>query len=551
MWIPSIYGLLTFSLLVVTDVDGLPRFADVTKEAGIDFVHVNGANGRKYVIETVGPGGGFLDYDSDGDLDIYLINGAEVRGTQLPEKPTNRLYRNEGNGRFADVTAATGTGDTGYGMGCAAADIDNDGDLDFYVTNFGTNVLYRNDGPWPGGRFADISARAGVDDERWGSSCAFADVDRDGYVDLYVANYHDFSYANHRTCSEGGSGIELYCGPEAFNGVRDVLYRNNGDGTFANITETTGLLNAEGKELGVVFGDVDLDGDPDLYLANDKTANFLFVNDGQGRFEEVGLLAGAAYNEDGDVEAGMGVDMGDFNGDKWPDLFVTNFQWETNTLYHNLGDGTFADETFIRGLGKASIPFLSWGTRFVDFDNDGDRDIFIANGHLESEVESYENTTFAQRNQLFLSDGQGRFEEFKKVEGTALAIRKVSRGTAFGDYDNDGDMDILVANCADATTLMRNDGGNQNNWLRVRLRGTRSNGAAIGARVELVSGALELVDEVRSGAGYLSQSDLRLFFGLGARQQVDRLKVFWPSGLVEEVEGISANQEIILIEGQN
>ena len=542
---------LVIALDIFTSANDAVRFTDVIQESGIDFTHVNGAYGAKYAIETIGPGAGFLDYDGDGDLDIYLLNGGKVPGAELQKDPVNRLYRNEGDGRFTDVTDATGTGDTGYGMGCAVADIDNDGDLDLYITNFGANVLYRNDGPWPGGRFSDITARAGVGDEYWGSSSAFADVDRDGYVDLYAANYHDFSFANHKVCSEGGSDLQLYCGPEAFNGVRDVLYRNLGDGIFADITAAAGLLNTEGRELGVVFGDVDRDGDPDLYLANDRKLNFLFVNNGRGRFAEDGLLAGAAYNEDGEVEAGMGVDMGDFDNDTWPDLFVTNFQWETNTLYRNLGDGTFTDQTFAADLGKNSIAYLAWGTQFCDFDNDGDRDIFIANGHLESDVELYQNATFAQRNQLFLNNGRGAFEEVEDVEGTALAVRKVSRGAAFGDYDNDGDVDILVANCADTPTLMRNDGDSRNNWLRLRLQGRRSNRAAIGARVELLSDSLRLVDEVRTGASYLSQSDLRLSFGLGIRQKVDRLTVFWPSGLVEVVEPLPVNREITLIEGEH
>lgn len=541
--------LILCGLLYTGILQATPRFTDVTAEAGIDFVHVNGANGRKYVIETVGPGAAFFDYDNDGFLDIYLINGAAVPGTELDRAATNRLYRNEDGAHFADATEATGLGDPGYGMGCAVADIDNDGDIDLIVTNFGANVLFRNEGSEAATHFVDISTEAGVDDARWGSSAAFADVDRDGYVDLYVSNYHDFSYDNHKICAEGGSGLQLYCGPESFDSVPDLFYHNNGDGTFEERTEEAGLLNTEGKELGVVFGDVDLDGDADLYLASDKTLNFLFLNQG-GTFEEIGLLAGSAYNEDGDVEAGMGVDMGDYDNDGLPDLFVTNFQWETNTLYRNLGDGSFADETFHSGLGKDSIPYLAWGTKLCDFDNDGHRDVFIANGHLESDVERYENTSFAQRNQLFLNMGEGRFEEFKDVAGSALAIEQVSRGTAFGDYDNDGDTDILVANVTSAPTLMRNDGGNANNWLRLRLEGTQSNRAAIGARVELASGDLRIVDEVRSGASYLSQSDLRLLFGLGQRSQIDHLKVFWPSGQIDERRNIAANQEITLVEGK-
>ena len=531
-------------LLLSVPLYANPRFHDATQEAGIDFVHVNGANGQKFVIETVGPGGGFFDYDGDGRLDIYLINGAAVPGTDYDPAPQNALYRNRGDGTFADVTAHAGVGDTGYGMGCAVGDYDNDGDLDLYVTNFGANVLYRNEGD---GTFADVTGAAQVGDEGWGASAAFADIDRDGFVDLYVGNYHNFSYTNHRVCAEGGSGLQLYCGPEAFDGVTDVLYRNEGDGTFADITTAAGLGSAEGKELGVVFSDVDLDGDPDLYLANDKTLNFLYLNDGTGHFADEALLAGVAYNEDGDVEAGMGVDMGDYDNDGDPDLFVTNFQWETNTLYKNLGDGTFVDETFLAGLGKGSIAYLSWGTRFFDVDNDGDRDLFIANGHLESDVEQYENATFPQRNQLFLNVGDGRFEEYAE-DGGALSLKRVSRGAAFGDYDDDGDIDVLVANVADRPTLMRNDGaGGQ--WVRLRLEGRDSNRAGIGTRVEVTSGGRVQTDEVRSGASYLSQSDVQLHFGLGAVTSIERVVVYWPSGRVEEYADLGVNQEHLLVEG--
>lgn len=532
-------------LLLSVPLHANPHFHDATQEAGIGFVHVNGANGQKFVIETVGPGGGFFDYDGDGRLDIYLINGAAVPGTEYDSAPQNALYRNRGDGTFANVTERAGVGDTGYGMGCAVGDIDNDGDLDLYVTNFGANVLYRNEGD---GTFVEVTDAAQVGDQGWGASAAFADIDRDGLVDLYVGNYHNFSYANHRVCAEGGSGLQLYCGPEAFDGVADVLYRNEGDGTFADITVAAGLGSAEGKELGVVFGDVDLDGDPDLYLANDKTVNFLYLNDGRGHFADEALLAGVAYNEDGDVEAGMGVDMGDYDNDGDPDLFVTNFQWETNTLYKNLGDGTFVDETFLAGLGKGSIAYLAWGTRFFDADNDGDRDLFVANGHLESDVEQYENATFPQRNQLFLNVGEGRFAEYVP-DGGALALQRVSRGAAFGDYDDDGDIDALVANVADKPTLMRNDGAS-GHWVRLRLEGRASNRAGIGTRVEIASGGQVQTDEVRSGASFLSQSDLRLHFGLGTAQSIERVVVYWPSGQVEKYADLDANREHKLVEGE-
>ncbi len=538
---------LVLALWPLSALQAAPRYTEVTREAGLDFVHHNGAGGRKYVIETVGPGCAFFDYDGDGHLDIYLVDGAETPGTVLPGKPMHRLYHNQGNGHFADVTAATGAGNTGYGMGCAAADYDNDGDQDLFVSNFGPDALYRNDG----GRFTEVTARAGVSDTLWSSSCAFADVDNDGLLDLYVANYHNFSYTNHKVCAEGGSGLQLYCGPESFDGVRDFLYHNEGGGIFRDVTAQVGLLNTTGKELGVVFGDVDRDGDQDLYLANDKTANLLYLNDGKGHFEENALLAGVAYNGDGKVSAGMGVDMADYDDDGWLDLFVTNFQWETNTLYRNNGDDTFVDQTYDANLGKDSIPYLKWGTRIFDFDNDGDRDIFVASGHLESDVEKYENTTFRQLNQLFVNDGSNRFDLEREVVGTGLDIKKVSRGAAFGDYDDDGDVDILVANCADTPDLLRNDGGNENNYLRVKLQGTRSNRDGIGGIVEVFSGTLHQLDLVRSGASFLSQSDLRLSFGLGHRTVVDRLKVTWPSGLVEELKNIPINRDLTLVEGSN
>ncbi len=533
--------------LMILNVAALPTtlFTDVTSLSGIEFRHTNGAGGFKYVIETVGPGVGFLDYDSDGFLDIYLVNGAATPGTEYQTAPRNALYRNLHDGDFSDVTYASKTGDEGYGMGVAAGDYDNDGNVDIYLGNFGENVLYRNIGD---GTFENVSVSAGVADRRWATSCAFSDTDRDGFLDLYVANYHDFSYENHRVCSEGGSGLQLYCGPEAFDGVGDVLFRNSGNGKFVDVTESVGLLREDGKELGVVFGDVDADGDSDLYLANDKTLNFLFLNSGDGNFSEVGLISGASYNEDGDVEAGMGVDMGDYDNDLSPDLFVTNFQWETNTLYRNFGDGTFLDETYVAGLGKGSIPYLSWGTKFCDFNNDGHRDIFIANGHLESDVEIYENATFAQKNQLFINKGTGYFEEFIPQSG-ALQIEKVSRGAAFGDYDVDGDIDVLVANINDFPSLLRNDTETENHWIRLHLVGSESNKSAIGARVVVYSDGFTQTDEVRSGASFLSQSSMSLHFGLGASEILDKIVVYWPSGAVDTLKQVSVDKIITIHEG--
>ena len=538
---------LGISLLAAPAEAGTPAFTDVTIESGIDFIHTNGATGSKYVIETVGPGAAFADLDADGDLDIYLLNGAPTGPNAKPSATlTNRFYRNNTGGNFVDATTVTGLGDTGYGMGCCAADTDNDGDLDLYVTNFGPNRLYTNE--LPQANFIDRTAAAAVGDSAFSTGCAFADVDADGLVDLYVANYHDFSYANHKLCAEGGSGLQLYCGPESFNGVPDRLFHNQGSGSFRDETEDRGLLSTAGKELGVIFGDLDLDGDADLYLANDKTLNFLYINDGRGYFIETGLLAGAAYNEDGDVEAGMGVALADYDGDLLPDLLVTNFQWETNTLYRNVGGATFLDETFNAGFGKSSIPYLSWGTHFFDVDNDGDRDAFIASGHLESDVEIYENTTFAQRNQLFLNDGTGRFEEFVPLQGEALDKRQVSRGAAFGDYDDDGDVDILVANVADRPQLLRNDTVSDGHWLRLRLEGTTSTRSAIGARVVIKAGAYQSSTEVATGGSFLSQSDLRPHFGLGHVTLVDSLYVSWPAGTVQVLTDVAVDRELAVRE---
>lgn len=536
--------LLAICLLARPASAAVPAFTDITTSSGIDFVHDNGAAGQKYVIETVGPGAGLMDLDGDGDLDAYLIDGAPT-GAEVTPDPTrhNRAYRNDGSGTFTDATTAWGLGDDGYGMGVCGADTDNDGDLDVYVTNYGANRFYEA----REGAFVERTTEAGVADSAFSTSCAFADIDADGFVDLYVGDYHDFSYDNHRLCAEGGSGLQLYCGPEAFNGVPDRLFRNRGDGTFVDETRERGLWTTAGKELGVVFGDVDLDGDADLYLANDKTLNHLFVNDGTGHFEETGLFAGVAYNEDGDVEAGMGVDLNDADGDLLPDLLVTNFQWETNTLYRNVGDAAFVDYTFNAGFGQGSIPYLSWGTKLFDVDNDGDRDAFVASGHLESDVEVYENTTFPQRNQLFLNDGAGHFTEHEVDEGDALAVRQVSRGAAFGDIDDDGDVDILVANVADRPQLLRNDtaGGH---WLRLHLTGTASNRSAVGARATIVAGTHRAAAEVTTGASYLSQGDLRLHFGLGAATRVDTIHVVWPSGTRQVLTGIDADRQIDIVE---
>ena len=508
----------------------LIEFVDVTARAGILFQHRNGATGEKHIPETMGSGVAFLDYDGDGGLDLYFVNSAGPAA----------LYRNKGNGGFEEMTQSAGVADSGYGMGCAAADYDNDGDLDLYISAYGPNLLYRSKGD---GTFIDVSERAGVNDTGFGTSAAFADFDLDGDLDLYVANYLQYSPELNQRCARV-EGIRIYCGPDVFEPERDVFYRNDGAGKFEDVTESVGLLPHDGKELGALFFDYDQDGDPDLFVAGDRTPNLLYRNDGD-RFAQVGLRAGVAYNDEGEPLAGMGVDAGDYDQDGSIDLFVTNFQRETNSLYRNLGNGFFEDVTFPSGLGVPSINRMGWGATFFDYDNDGDCDLFVANSHLDANHELFDDVKYAQQNQLYRNDENGRFTEVTDASGAGLALEQVSRGSAIGDYDDDGDLDLVISNNDQTPSLLRNEGGNQQHWLTLSLVGageSYSNRSAIGARVELASGDLRLLDEVRSGSSYLSQDDLRLFFGLGDRRGIDRITVYWPSGIVQRLEHIEADQ---------
>jgi len=522
------------------------QFVEVTSQAGIAFTHHNGASGQKHLVETMGSGAAFFDYNSDGYLDVYVVNSADLSGEGVG--PGNVLYRNNGNGTFTDVTRAAGVGDKGCGMGVCAADYDNDGDQDLYITNFAANVLYRNNGD---GTFTEVTGLAGVGDARWGSSCAFADYDNDGDLDLYVANYLDFTLVKNKWCGRHEEGFRTYCHPDNFDGIADVLYRNNDDGTFTNVTQVAGVFNSSGKGLGVIFGDYDNDGNLDIFVANDSTANFLYHNNGNGTFTVVGVLSGVAYNGEGRAEAGMGVDLADYNNDGLLDLFVTNFDFETNTLYRNHGRGFFTDVTDLAGLGEDREPYMGWGTKLFDYDNDGDLDLFIANGHLLDNVHLYSDvTTHEQGNQLFRNEGGSRFTEVTLSSGQGLLAKKVGRGAAFGDYDNDGDTDIFIVNNNQEATLLRNNGGNHGHWLMVKAVGTKSNRDGIGARIKVVAGALTQIAEVRSGSSYLSQNDLRLLFGLGSRKAVDRVEIRWPSGMVETFKNVAANQLLILTEQQ-
>ena len=521
-------------------------FVDVAESMGITFTHRTGAEGKRYLPETYGSGVAFLDYDNDGFLDLYLVNGGRLPGLSQAPLADNALYRNSQGRSFTDVTQETGAGDQGYGMGVAVGDYDNDGDVDVYLSNFGPNSLLRN----LGGRFEQVAGQVGVADEGWGSSAAFADVDLDGQLDLYVANYLSYPVVDPLACTVGNTAELLYCDPRKFDGQEDRLYRNMGPEKqwhFTDWTKEAGLLQTSGKELGVVFGDFDLDGDPDLYLANDLTPNALFRNDG-GRFTRRGLASGTSHNDEGQVEAGMGVDMGDVDGDGFEDIFVTNFQWESNTLYRQVAPGYYVDDTVPSGINALSLPFLGFGAGFFDSDKDGDLDLYVANGHVYDNVEKVDQaSSYAQRNQLLHNLGDGRFDTAANG-GPGMDVFGVSRGVAFGDFDNDGDVDIAVTNSDGKPNLLRNEAAGENHWLGIKLRGRQSNRDGIGAVVILEAGGRRQTRQLRSAASYLSAHDTRLFFGLGKAPSVEEIEVRWPSGVVQRVQQVQADQYLVIEE---
>ena len=518
------------------------HFTDVTDSAGIHFKHTAGAAGAFHLPETLGAGGAFLDYDNDGRLDLYLVNSAAP----------SLLYRNNGDGTFTDVTATAGVSNRGsYGHGVACGDCDNDGYVDIYVTNFGANRLYHNNGD---GTFTDVTTKSGTGDTRWSSSATFFDYNLDGDLDLYVVNYLHYKLdAASPPCFETPAfgvteKVRGYCHPKHFEGAPDRLYRNNGDGTFTDVTEAANIRDPGGmflgKGLGVVAADFDADGNPDLYIANDDTPNYLFYNRGDGTFAEIAILTGCAYSAEGIAQAGMGVDAGDYNGDGFLDLFVTNFSYETNTLYRNNGDGTFTDVSYKAQLGEESYLSLGFGTGFFDADNDGHLDLFVANGHIFPTVEQTTDVlSYKQSNQLFWNRGDATFAEVGFDNPPA-----VSRGTLFGDYDNDGDTDLLVTQLNGTVTLLRNENKARNNWLRLKLMGTRSNRDGIGTRITLTIGAESRTREVRTGSSYLSSNDARVLFGVGQRTTVDQLKIRWQSGVVQVLENLTVNRELVVTE---
>ena len=527
-------------------------FREVAKDAGIDAVTVfGGREVNRYLLETTGCGVAFLDFDGDGWLDVFLVNGTTLEGFPKGAEPINHLYRNQGDGTFEDVTRRAGLAQGGWGQGACAGDYDNDGQVDLFVSYYGQNHLYRNRGQ---GTFEDVTAKAGLLSKRlrWNTGCAFLDYDRDGRLDLLVANYIDLDLATAPTPDSGlcrYKGVKVACGPPGLPGGKNALYRNKGDGTFEDLSDKAGITRNSGTYgLGVSTLDFDDDGWVDAYVANDSNPSALYRNNRDGTFTDVAVPAGCAYSQDGKPQAGMGVAVGDYDGNGTMDVFKTNFAGDTSTLYANTGQGFCEDRTFAAGIGL-STRWLGWGTAFVDFDKDGWLDLFLTNGHVYPEVVQLKTEAgYRQRKVVYRNLG-GRFEDVSERLGPPATDAKAGRGAAFGDYDNDGDVDVVINNVNDRPDLYRTESDPSRHWLLVKLVGTKSNRSAIGARVRCVAGGMTHVQEVRGGGSYLSQNDLRVHFGLAAATSVDRLQVRWPSGLEEEWTGIAPDRIVTLTEG--
>ena len=520
-----------------------PYFRDVTDAMKLDFRHINGFSAERRLVETMGSGGVLFDFDNDEDLDLYLVQGNSL-SPSTETSPKNRLYRNDA-GVFADITLSANVGDTGYGLGAVAADYDSDGDRDLYVTNLGKNVLYRNNGD---GTFTDVTEEAQVGCPLLSASAAFADIDRDGDLDLYVCNYVEYALETDIPCYYKNR-LRIYCGPNEYHGIADVLYRNNGDGTFTDVTKSAGVYEPTTRGLGVVFTDVNGDGWVDIYVANDMSPNTLFINQGDGTFQEEGVLRGVAYNGDGLANGSMGIDAGDYDNDGDIDLWVSNFSLEANCLMQNDGDGYFEDVTFDTNLADPSFYSLGFGTRFIDFDNDGWLDLLVGNGHIWDNVKKIDpKLSYAQPVQLFHNQGGKQTDYIGFTEVTTEAgldkIPYVVRGMLFGDIDRDGDVDVVLCQSNRPTVILSNEVGNANAWLTVKLVGTDRNTDALGAQVQLEAGGMTLVREVICGASYLSGNDLRLTFGLGGAVQVDNLRIRWHNGSVQELGSVPVRQFI-------
>jgi len=543
VWIQVWAILLLLSCQSDMTVQGPPvsvQFRDVAETTGLRFDHFNGFSGEYYYVETFGSGAAFFDYDSDGYLDIYFVNGAALADTTPEPRPRNQLFRSESARSFQDVTTFSGTGHPGYGMGCAAADIDGDGDRDLFVTNFGPDVLLSNDGD---GHFSDLTAALGVGDARWSTGSGFLDYDNDGDLDLFVVHYVEFTLEGNVLCRQGR--IRSYCNPDSYAPVADALYRNDA-GRFKDVTREAGITGL-GRGLGLILADLDWDGDTDIYVANDGDKNHLYENN-DGSFTERSLELGVSFNDDGRAEAGMGVDLGDVNGDGLQDLIVTNFSLETHTLYARGKSGEYEDATERLGLSGPTFTPLGFGTLLLDYDNDRDLDLFVANGHVMDVVaQVHAGQTYRQPNQMLMNSAGGQFQDVSHQLGPGLEPILASRAAAVADYDNDGDLDILVTNVAAPPTLLRNDGGNRNHWLMLSLV-ARHHPDALGTRVTLTAaGTNPQLRQRRSASSYLSTHDPRLHFGLGDATQAD-LKIQWPDGTIQTLTDIPADQILRVVQ---
>ena len=532
------------------------QFVDVGREAGLNVPNVwGGVEHKRYIIEAKGSGLAFFDYDNDGWLDIYLTNGTRL-GEKWPQgkTPTSQLFKNNRDGTFTNVTEKSGLARTGWQTGVCVGDYDNDGWDDLFCCFWGHNILFHNNGD---GTFTDVTQKAGLYSERvhWGAGCTFLDYDRDGHLDLFVCNYIQLDPAQVNSSGEAAicqwKGLPVMCGPRGLPGDTNILYHNNGDGTFIDVSEKAGILKSGPRySITAVSYDFDNDGWPDIYVAVDSQPSILYHNNHDGTFTDIAVAAGCAYSETGHEQAGMGVAVADYDCDGWFDIFKTNFSDDTCNLYHNNGDGTFSDVTFPSGIAVNSR-YVGWGCGFLDYDNDGWSDLMQINGHVYPEMvghevgETYKNPRIVYRNM-----GNGQFKDVSSVMGPGISERFSSRGAAFGDYDNDGDIDVLVLNMNDLPSLLRNDGGNKHNWIKIKLIGTKCNRTAIGARVRVVTGDHVQMDEIHSGSSVMSQSDLRLHFGLGKVETVDVIEVKWPTtGKLERFTKVKANQILTVKEG--
>jgi Flp pilus assembly protein TadD len=531
----------------------LIRFRNVAEQARLDFVLSNDASPRKYQVETMSGGVAAFDYDNDGWTDVYFVNGAELPAMKKSSpKFWNRLYRNNRDGTFVDVTEKAGVKGEGYSMGVAATDYDNDGDQDLFVAGVNRNILFRNDGK---GRFDDVTEKAGltgVDPQRgkmWAVASAWLDYDNDGDLDLFVANYCKWTPESDPYCGATKEGWRTYCFPDRYEGLPNQLFRNNGDGTFADVSSQSGVAKHIGKGMGVAFADYDEDGFVDVFVANDTLPNFLFRNNGRGGFEEVGLTAGVAVNDSGRPVSSMGVDFRDYDNDGSPDLIVSALEGETYPLFRNLGKGFFADATWQSGLGAETVKRSGWGLGLFDFNNDGFKDLFTANAHVNDNIELYNNQTYRQPNSVYAGAGGGAFLEASREAGADFQIKRAHRGCAFADFDNDGRVDVVTTSLNEPVELFRNESARESHWLAIKLIGVKSNRDGIGAKIKLVRADGDVqFNQITTSAGYASSSDLRAHFGLGEKKNVKLIEIRWPSGATQRLKEVAADRLITVTE---